>query len=127
MQYYGTAATTHSSYDYYPTDLEEGTVDESQLEACVVALSKLGDGQMVTEEMWDAIAQLPDDRSESGQFYSKLNQSLLKLEGDLKFAMLDLKLNDGEKLVDVFTAIKTQQCSKVRHQLCVMLKYYVPH
>ncbi len=68
---------------------------------------------MVTEDMWNTIAQLPDSRFESGQFYSKLNQSLLKLEGDLKFAMLNLKLNDGEELVDVFTAIKTQQCSKV--------------
>ena len=69
---------------------------------------------MVTEEMWDTIAHLPGGRFESGRFYSVLNRSLLKLEGDIRFTMLNLKLNDGEKLVDVFTAIKTKQCSKVR-------------
>ena len=78
------------------------------------ALYNLGTGQILPEEMWDTIAQLPDDRFESGQFYSVLNKSLVKLEGDLKFAMLNLKLNAGEKLADVFTAIKTSQCSKVR-------------
>ena len=80
----------------------------------MVALSNLGGGKMVTEEMWNTIAQLPDGRFESGRFYSVLNRSLLKLEGDLKFAMLKLELNDGEKLADVFTAIKTKPCSKVR-------------
>ena len=79
-----------------------------------MALSNLGGGKMVTEEMWNTIAQLPDSRFESGRFYSVLNRSLLKLEGDLKFAMLKLELNDGEKLADVFTAIKTKPCSEVR-------------
>ena len=81
---------------------------------CVVALYNLSTGQVVTEEIWDTIAQLPDGRFESDRFYSVLNQSLLKLEGDIKFAMLNLKLNEGEKLADIFTAIKTNQCSKVR-------------
>jgi hypothetical protein len=101
-------------YDYYSIELEEGTVEESQHDACVVALYNLSAGQIITEEMWNTIAQLPDYRFESGQFYSVLNQSLLKLEGDLNFAMLNLKLNAEEKLSDVFTAIKTNECSKVR-------------
>ena len=98
------------------TDQETDTVDESQRAygACVEALHNLSTGQILPEEMWDTIAQLPDDRFKSGQFYSVLNESLLKLEGDLQFAMLNLKLNAGEKLIDVFTAIKTNQCSKVR-------------
>ena len=116
------------SYYYYSTDQETDTVDESQhaYGACVEALHNLSTGQMVTEEMWNTIAQLPDGRFESGQFYSVLNRSLLKLEGDLKFAMLNLKLNAGEKLVDVFTAIKTQQCSKVRFTSTCRSKYRIP-
>ena len=81
------------------------------------ALYNLGIGEVITEEKWNTIAQLPDDRVESGQFYSVLNQSLLNLEGDLKFAMLNLKLSKGEKLADAFAAIKTNECSEVRDMM----------
>ena len=99
---------------YYSTDLDEDAVDDSQRGACAVALYNYGAGENVTEEMWETIAKLPDNKFSSGRFYSVLNQSLLKLKGDPKFAMLNLKLNDGERLDDVFAAItETEECSEV--------------
>ncbi len=72
------------------------------------AMDSLNSGKDIREEMVNAIAQLPDASSSSGQFYSVLNESLRKLEGDPKFSILS---HEKKSVSDAFAAIKAQNTS----------------
>ena len=67
----------------------------------------LSAGKEVSEAQLELISQLPD---KSGQFYTVLHQSLMRLEGDPILSMLDLKLDDNETVTDIF---KCSDSSKV--------------
>ena len=118
---YNYAACNNSHFhNCYSTAIDRDTVDDSQHSVCVEALCNLRNGEEVTEEMFDTFAQLSDSKDGSGHFYSVLKRPLLKLEEDLIFSMLNLKLKHGEKPADIFTAMKTEDCSKVRDILAIV-------
>ena len=85
-------------------------VEVESHELCMDTLHDLGVGQ-VSEAGLDEIAQLPND-PEDESFCTKLNKSLLKLEGDPIFSMLELQLNPDETLADLFKAIKAGESSE---------------
>ena len=74
---------------------------------CMDTIHALSAGK-VSETGLDEIARLPHGPGDE-QFSTVLNGFLLKLEGDPIFSMLELKLNPGETLADLFNAIKVSK------------------
>ncbi len=83
---------------------------------CVDTVYNLSSGKQVAEEMLNEIVQLPD-KSGSGWFYTVLNQSLRKLNGDPIFSILSVELHDGESLNDAFCAIEEDSSEVYLHAL----------
>ena len=81
-------------------------VEVKSHELCMDTVHDLGVGK-VSEAGLDAIAQLPHGPGNE-MFCTKLNEILLKLEGDPIFSMLELQLNPEETLPDLFKAIKAE-------------------
>jgi len=86
------------------------TVRVESRELCMDTIHAIST-RKVSEEGLDVIAQLPHGPGDE-QFFKVLNESLLKLEHDPIFTMLELKLNPGETLANLFKALKVGQ-SKV--------------
>ena len=82
------------------------TVEVKSHELCMDTVHDLGVGK-VSEAGLDVIAQLPHGPGDE-MFCTKLNEILLKLEGDPIFSMLELQLNPEETLAGLFKAIKTE-------------------
>ena len=82
------------------------TVEVKSHELCMDTVHDLGVGK-VSEAGLDVIVQLPHGSGDE-MFCTKLNEILLKLEGDPIFSMLELQLNPEETLTDLFKAIKTE-------------------
>ena len=85
-------------------------VEVKSHELCMDTLHDLGAGK-VSEAGLDEIARLPHDPGDE-TFCTKLNKSLMKLEGDPIFSMLELQLNPDETLADLFKAIKAGEGSE---------------
>ena len=81
-------------------------VEVKSHELCMDTVHDLGVGK-VSEAGLDAIAHLPYGPGNE-MFCTKLNELLLKLEGDPIFSMLELQLNPEETLPDLFKAIKAE-------------------
>ena len=90
------------------TDMDDVEVESHEL--CMDTLHDLGVGK-VSEAGLDEIARLPND-PEDESFCTILNKSLMKLEGDPIFSMLELQLSADETLVDLFKAIKAGEGSE---------------
>jgi len=86
------------------------TVEVETRVKCMDIIHAISAGN-VSETGLDEIAQLPHGPRD-GQFCTVLNRFLLKLEGDPIFSMLELKLNPGETLANLFKAIKFEEVSK---------------
>ena len=70
----------------------------------------LGVGK-VSEAVLEEIAQIPHG-TENEMFCTVLNESLMKLEGDPMFTMLELQLNPEETVADLFKSIKAGEGSE---------------
>ena len=86
-------------------------VEVETRELCMNTVHGLSAGK-VSEVGLDAIGQLPTGPCDE-KFCRALNKSLLKLEGDPIFSVLELQLNPDESLFDLFKAIvvgETSEC-----------------
>ena len=93
------------------TDDSMDAVEVETRELCMNTVHDLSAGK-VSEVGLDAIGQLPTGPGDE-KFCRALNKSLLKLEGDPIFSVLELQLNPDESLIDLFKAIvvgETSEC-----------------
>ena len=86
------------------------TVEKESREKCRDTTYAISNGE-VSEMGLDEIAQLPHGPGDE-HFCTVLNESLLKLEGDPIFSMLELKLNPGETLTNLFKVLKVGEISE---------------
>jgi len=103
----------HRILDVIKRKLGDNSMDTVKVESrelCMNTVYAISIGE-VSEKGLDAIAQLPHGPGDE-KFYMVLNEFLLKLEGDPIFSMLELKLNPGETLANLFKAIKVGAISE---------------
>ena len=85
-------------------------VEVESCELCMETVHAISTGK-VSETGLDEITQLPHGSGDE-QFCTVLNGSLLKLEGDPIFSMLELNLNPDETLADLFKAVQVEGVSE---------------
>ena len=80
------------------------------------AIASLNSGQPLREDELILIGELPDETTESGQFYSLLRLELLKLIGNPVLSLIQLRLEEreaGMKFSRLFAAAEYKNNAKV--------------
>lgn len=106
---------------------------KEQLESypgCLEAIAAMTSGESLREDELILIGELPDEKAESGQFYSVLRKELLKLIGNPVLSLIQLRQEEresGVKFSRLFAAAEYKNNAKVNIVISLMCSYICHH